>query len=273
MKKFEGILICSDLDGTLLRDDKSISKENIDAINYYKSEGGLFTFITGRMPLISEDIYKTVEPNAPFGCINGGGIYDHIKHEYAWMATLPREVLELARLADQEFPSIGIQVNTADNIYFNKDNPALVRFRAITGLPNNYCHYKDVKEPIAKIIFAEDEDAVIVALADAFNRHPLAERFAFIRSQFDLYEILPKGITKATALEKLTEHLGVDIKRTIAVGDYNNDIAMLKLAGVGIATGNACEAAKSAADRVTVSNGEHAIAKIIEELDRGIIQL
>lgn len=273
MKKFDGILICSDLDGTLLRDDKTVSKENMDAISYYKSEGGLFTFITGRMPLISEDIYKTVEPNAPFGCINGGGIYDHRKKEYVWMATLPREALELVELADKEFPTIGIQVNTADNIYFNKDNPALVRFRAITGLPNSYCHYRDVKDPIAKVIFAEDEDEVIVGLADALNRHPLAERFAFIRSQFDLYEILPKGITKATALEKLTEYLGIDIKRTVAVGDYNNDIAMLKLAGVGIATGNACEAAKAAADRVTVSNQEHAIARIIEDLDRGIIQL
>ena len=50
MKKFEGILLCTDLDGTLYRNDKSISPENRKAIEYFKREGGCFTFITGRMP-------------------------------------------------------------------------------------------------------------------------------------------------------------------------------------------------------------------------------
>ena len=53
MKKFEGCLICTDLDGTLFRSDKTVSKENIDAIEYFKSEGGYFTFVTGRMPFFS----------------------------------------------------------------------------------------------------------------------------------------------------------------------------------------------------------------------------
>ena len=77
MKKFDGILLCTDLDGTLLRNDKSISQENLDAIEYFKSEGGYFTFITGRMPCFSEEIYQVVRPNAPIGCINGGGVYDY----------------------------------------------------------------------------------------------------------------------------------------------------------------------------------------------------
>ena len=50
MKKFDGILICTDLDGTILDDNKNISAENLDAIEYFKSEGGLFNFVTGRMP-------------------------------------------------------------------------------------------------------------------------------------------------------------------------------------------------------------------------------
>ena len=79
MKSFEGILICTDLDGTILRDDKTVSEENREAIEYFKSEGGYFTFITGRMPYFAKDIYEMIKPNAPIGCINGGGIYDFEK--------------------------------------------------------------------------------------------------------------------------------------------------------------------------------------------------
>ena len=76
MKKFEGILICTDLDGTLLNSRHTVSRENREAIEYFKAEGGLFTFITGRMPYYAVDAYNAVEPNVAFGCVNGGGLYD-----------------------------------------------------------------------------------------------------------------------------------------------------------------------------------------------------
>ena len=50
MGKFDGILICTDLDGTILKNDKTISNRNIEAMEYFKKEGGYFTFVTGRMP-------------------------------------------------------------------------------------------------------------------------------------------------------------------------------------------------------------------------------
>ena len=79
MKTFEGILICTDLDGTLLRNDKSISRENSEAIEYFKANGGRFTFVTGRMPYFSQKAREMINPNAPIGCINGGGVYDYEK--------------------------------------------------------------------------------------------------------------------------------------------------------------------------------------------------
>ena len=95
MGKFDGILICTDLDGTLLRNDKTISQENKEAIEYFKREGGYFTFVTGRMPFTSRTLYEMVKPNAPVGCINGGGIYDFERNEYLWSRTLPNDAAEL----------------------------------------------------------------------------------------------------------------------------------------------------------------------------------
>ena len=122
MGKFDGILICTDLDGTLLRNDKSISDENINAIEYFKKEGGIFTFVTGRMPFFVSDMCEMVKPNGPFGCINGGGLYDYNKKEYMWMADMSDNVLELVRLIDKKFPEVGFQVNTYSKTYFCKDN-------------------------------------------------------------------------------------------------------------------------------------------------------
>ncbi len=273
MKKFDGILLCTDLDGTLLREDKSVSKENLEAITYFQREGGLFTFVTGRMPFCVEDILQQVQPNCPFGCINGGGIFDHRKGCYEWNVTMPGEALDMVEHAEKALPEIGFQVNTFDKIYFCKENTAMEDFRAITGMPNITCHYRDIKEPLAKVVFGDRNEANINRLQELLAAHPLAGQFDFIRSEKRLYEILPKGISKGTVLLKLAEILYIDRSKTIAVGDYNNDIAMLQAAGAGFAVANARPEVKKAADYITVSNEEHAIARIIRDLEAGSFTL
>ena len=271
MKKFEGILICTDLDGTLLLNDKSISRENLDAIEYFKSEGGAFTFITGRPPVIAKDICQKVASNAPFGCLNGGGLYDRTAEKYLWYVETPRACLELVEDVYQKLDHIGIQINTLDNIWFSRENLATDWFCKATGVPALRKNHFDVDEPITKIVFCANRSEDIEMLAELLHSHPRADEFGFIRSEKTLYEILPKGINKGSVLPRLCEHLGIDIKHSIAVGDYDNDVGMLKAAGVGIAVANASAAAKAAADMMTVSNEEHAIAKIIYDIEKGII--
>lgn len=263
---FDGLFLCTDLDGTLLRKDKTISDENIQAIEYFKSEGGIFTFITGRMPFFSSNIYNRVKPNAPFGCINGGGLYDYQKREYIWTCALQQEVTELIKCIDEKFSDVGIQVNTFSKTYFCKENKTMQNFRQRTQLPNLVCHYEDVTEPIGKIIFGSDDEEEILQIQETLLNHPLSDKFSFIRSERSLFEILPKGIGKGTAFTKLLECLGLDENKTIAIGDYDNDISMFKAAKISIAVANASLNACKAADYMTVSNEEHAIAKVISDL-------
>lgn len=267
MKKFEGILICTDLDGTLLRDDKSISEKNLKAIEYFKSEGGYFTFITGRLPYFVQNIYEAVNPNAPFGCSNGGAIYDHREKKYISREVLPKEAMELVRAVDESVENIGIQVYTFDKIYFSRENSAMEHFRALTGMPNIVKDYFDVTEPVAKIVFGDMKEDAITKTKEVLDSHEKAEKFDYIRSEKTLYEILPKGVSKASVLPKLSEFLGVKPSHIIAVGDYNNDVAMIREAGVGIAVANATTEAKAIADYITVSNEDDAIAKIIEDIE------
>lgn len=269
MKKFDGILICTDLDGTLLKNDKSISKKNLDAIEYFKSEGGYFTFITGRPPVIAGKICDVITPNAPIGCINGGGLYDTRTGEYIWYREMSRSVISILDDACNAMDDVGFQVNTFGPIYFCRENTTMQKFRELTGYEGMRAEPRNISEPFAKIVFGEGDMQRMQNLIDFLTSHPLASEFDFIRSEKTLFEILPKGINKGTALPKLVEYLGIDHKNTYAIGDYDNDVGMLLAAHTGIAVANASPAAKAAADRFTVSNEEHAIAKIIEGIERG----
>ena len=271
MKKFEGILICTDLDGTLLRNDKSISKTNLNAIEYFKSEGGYFTFITGRMPYFVKSIYETVKPNAPLGCGNGGAVYDLKKMEYVSYIELSKEAMELVRAVDEAVEDVGIQVYTLDGIYFSRDNSAMEHFRALTGMPNVVKHYDDVTEVVTKIVFGDMREEAIQRIKEVLDNHPKSAKFDYIRSEKTLYEILPKGVNKGSVLPEFSKYLGVKPSHIIGVGDYNNDVEMIKQAGVGIAVSNATEAAKAVADYITVSNEDDAIAQIISDIENGKI--
>lgn len=273
MKKFEGILLCTDLDGTLLRDDKSISYENLEAISYFMAEGGYFTFITGRMPYFVKHIYDLLDPNAPFGCINGGGIFDHKRGEYLWTRELSPECFDLIDVIDREVEDIGIQVNTFERIYFSKENYTMELFREATGVPNLVKPYRDVKEPIGKIVFGDQSNEKILRVAKLLFDQEKSYKFDFIRSEHALYEILPKGNSKGDVMLRIADILGINHKKTVAMGDYNNDVSMLKMAGVGVAVSNASEEAKAAADLITVSNEEHAVAKVISDIESGVIKL
>lgn len=270
MGKFDGVLICTDLDGTLLKNDKTVSEENKAAIEYFKREGGYFTFVTGRMPYYVGEAYRSANPNAPFGCINGGGVYDYAQKRYVWASSMPEGVMEIVEHIDKAFPNVGIQICTFDKTYFSKENEVTVWFRKVTGVPALSRHYNDVTEPIGKIIFCTAIEEEIRAVEAAIQSHPEAHRFGFVRSEKHLFEILPPGPGKGMAITKLTEYLKLDPNKTVAVGDYNNDISMFHAAKAGIAVANACPEALEAADYVTVSNEEHAIAQVIYDIEKGM---
>lgn len=268
MAKFDNMLICTDLDGTLFKNDKTVSEENRQAMEYFKSEGGYFTFVTGRMPSFVDVATEAVRPNAPIGCINGGGLYDTQKNTYVWTLPMPDGVVDLLRTVDEEMPQVGIQVNTFHKVYFNKYNQIMRDFRERNKLPDLHCPYDEVPEAIAKIVFGAEVNE-IGDLERLLRSHPKADNFDFIQSEEYLFEILPKGSGKGRAIENLCNYLNIPKEKTVAIGDFNNDIAMFRAAKVGIAVENACPEALAEADFVTVSNENHAIAKVIADLENG----
>ena len=273
MGKFEGILICSDLDGTLLNEDFKVSKENAEAIEYFKSEGGYFTFITGRMPYYARDIYEMAHPNAPIGCSNGAAVYDFERGEYLWSREMDKSALKFLEIVERELPELGFNINTYHEVLYCRESSAMKFIRDVTGMPNTVRDFREVQEPFIKIVFGHKDRSLIDRLEEMLKQAPWVERFDALRAGFCLYEMQMKGIHKGIVLPILAAHLGIDEKKIIAVGDQENDLGMIKAAHLGIAVENASEAVKKVADRVTVHHRDHAIAKIISELDCGKILL
>ena len=267
MDNFEGVLICTDLDGTLLNSERKISKENIEAIERFKQGGGYFTFVTGRMPFNVLEIYDEIKPNAPVGCINGGGLYDFERGDYVYKIPLDGSVMGLIRTVERFMPSIGIRANPFDKTYLFRARESLSTFsvsnRALCYTPD----YENVRDSFAKITFGTELESEMAELERILRSHEQGDCFDFIRSEETLFEIMPKGVGKGLALTRLAEHLSA--KKTFAVGDYDNDISMLRAADVGIAVSNATEAVKEAVSYVTISNDEHAIARVIFNIERG----
>ena len=128
MGKFDGILIVSDLDGTLLNRESRISQENRNAIAYFESEGGHFTYISGRVARCMAPILQKMTPPIPVGC-NNGMVYDPNAEEWVDFTAMSLDVLPLVEDVIKELPDVGMVIMGKKHIYFSKreqDNIALI---------------------------------------------------------------------------------------------------------------------------------------------------
>ena len=266
MGKFDGILIVSDLDGTLLTNTQEISKENREAIAYFEREGGRFTYISGRVARCLAPILQKLTPSVPVGC-NNGMVYDQHAGEWLDFERMDPDILTVVEDILDRFPAAGLVVMGKRHIYFSKRDPIGDRFKEIVGLSDRYDWIADIQEPFCKVLFTYPAER-FEELRRAVDAHPLSAKFEMVRSDPQYYEIMPKGCNKGRALERLAAHLNISPERTIAVGDNENDVSMFRKAHVGIAVANAAPKAKEAADVVlNVTNEQHAIAEIVRRLD------
>lgn len=272
MGKFDDILLCTDLDDTLLTTDKRISRENQEAIAYFKQEGGLFTFATGRIPHGAKLMMDYVQPNVPIVCFNGAGIFDMHKEKMLWKATLDKEAVEVVEFIDRNFPASGIEVCTEDKVYFCKMNHIVYEHKQIERLPDCYLDYHEIEEPWLKVLFMQEKEQVD-EVREALKNSEYAEKYTFIQSSPYYYELLPLNASKGAAAIELAKMLKVSPQRIIGVGDNENDLSLVSDSGVGIAVSNAVDAVKDVADYITVDNDSHAISTVVYALSNGIISL
>lgn len=264
MKKFEGIMLCSDIDGTLTNDNNDVSEENLEAIKYFTQNGGIFTLATGRIPYTIPSVLNDFI-KVPVVCQNGSAIFDVHKKEYVSYKAIDDKARDITCEIVQKFPFTGVEFYRLYDIAFVKENNGTKRHHEVEKIPcvtHLDCDFKDVEGPIIKVLFAQEEDQTQL-MHDALKDSEYQEEFKLLKSHKWYYEILRKDINKGSALKELCNLLNFDLKNVISAGDNDNDIELIKVAGFGYATLNATENLKKEADGITKDNNSHAIADII----------
>ena len=251
MGKFDGILICSDFDNTICNEN-NVSEENTRAIEYFMSEGGLFTLATGRQANYLKNLNINFKCNAPLVLINGTAVLNdgEIIYENPMSKESLKDVLDIL----EKYPIMEeCHLRTSDDSTVYKNINGKMKLEKNAGGK----YYKYI------FLFKENEEC---SRFMEIMKLRYGDRYEFDRSWPFEAEMHTKGSGKGDAVRFLRRYYGKKIKKVICVGDYENDISMIKEADLGIAVGNAMEKVKEAADTVTVSCNENAMAKIIYSL-------
>jgi len=243
--KYKGYLICTDLDGTF-----AVTEENIQAIKMFQAEGGLFTIATGRNVSYCDEYFSKLEmsPNAPAVMCNGSVIYDYAKDEIIKEHYLPESAYEQFLAIAEKFD---VRLRFAQRDASPEKEHVFPLESECTSDTSHF--YKGVWHTLDNM----------EALEPYIYEH-LQDSFELSKSCSSLIEANPKGISKSSGTLFVKEY--TKSHTLICVGDYGNDIPMLKTADISYAVENAEDYVKAAADRITVNWKESAIANIIKDL-------
>lgn len=265
-------LICSDLDGTLLGSDRKVSELNIEVIMELKKRGHIFTVATGRIFQSAKYISGNFGDNVPLIASNGS-VYDTGDgklHKSHFDEDLAAEMFRMAK----DF-GVTLSYFTHDTVYSSTISGTLVtKLIYNRGVPRDY----RVRTHLAAndSVIRKNSDSIVNGIVVSKNnpgrltamRNEL-EKLSGVTIQSsgrDNIELIPGNVDKSYAVKALAEHFGIHQKDVICFGDGENDVTMLRYAGLGFAMENASDLVKNAADGIAPPNHESGIGLKLMEL-------
>lgn len=258
-------LIAADMDGTLLNSRGIITDKTQNAIKAVKEKGVIFTICTGR-PIQGVEFYiNMLNLDCPVITYNGAMIVIGKTKEIIFEQGLMSEDARIVLALGKEFKTT-IIVWSGNKLYANVLNERVQDYKRIAAIEPILIENEDeiIQKGITKILWYDDVDKI-----DLFQnvlKERLQDRVNFCTSKPVFLEFFDNRVSKAVAMEKIGEYLGIKREEMIAIGDGFNDLPMIEYAGMGVAMGNAPEEIKTKADYVTLSNDEDGIAFFLENI-------
>ncbi len=258
-------LIFCDLDGTVADFDGEIDSATQRAMKAVAASGAYITLSTGRGYQLLKPYLDRVTVNAPLVCCNGGLIVEAFTRKIHYVSPLPLPLAhDLVRLSQREGLAMWFYLHDMDTMLekrVGEDSYALRRDGAII---------RPVIDPLAELASAPHK-VVVEASSESMTdmvlermRRFLGERARPVSSQPRRIDVIVPGLSKAGAMSWVADYLGIPREETIGIGDGDNDVEMLRWAGLGIAMGNASQAAREAASWIAPCIDNHGLAIALE---------
>ncbi|WP_256103699.1 HAD family hydrolase [Streptomyces sp. ODS05-4] len=258
-------LVATDLDGTLLRSDDTVSQRTRDALAAATAAGAAHIVVTGRAVPWTRHILDDLGYDGLAVCGQGAQVYHAGEHRLLTSVTLDRQLAGLA-LSKLE-AEVGPLAIAASRDGLDGDVLVGPGYRVQEG-PLPYLPYEDPADlwsaPLNKVYIQHptlDDDALA-----GVARQAVGSLVDVVMAGPGVVEILPLGLSKATGLSLAARRLGVKASETIAFGDMPNDIPMFAWAEHGVAMANAHDQLKAVAHEITASNDADGIAVVLEHL-------
>lgn len=263
-------ILFTDLDGTLLDDNKNITPGNQAAIDEALAHGHKIVISTGR-PLASARIQAEKLGLTRNGCYaiayNGGQIYDTYHQKTIYGKTLPAKLVA-PLFHEAKIRGLHIQTYSDTHVLSEADTEALHRYSKTTGMPvqvvPDICTALTA-DPFKLIAIDHDSHEKLVA----FQQEVLSQYTEFLDSYFSndaFLEIVPVSISKGFAVHWLCDFLKIPVENSVAAGDAQNDIAMLKAAHIGAVMCNAMPDIVKYGNYITTADNNHdGVAEIIRK--------
>lgn len=264
---FGRVILMTDLDGTLLTDDKRILPQDLAAIDRFRECGGIFTVATGRGYSMARSVAESLKLSSPAVVFNGAAVFDFQKDEFLWQCEIGDFAIPIMKRIAEQFPDIGTEVLRGHTVFVPFLNETEQWHLDLENVPADRRPLEEIpKGGWLKVLFAyppEKMDELVKFVSECED----FEGVQWVRSAPMFFECLPKGIDKAAGFKQLISLIGAEDRFTAAAGDFLNDLAMIKQADLGAAVSSAQPEVKAAADVVLCDNNSGAMAQLIDYIE------
>ena len=262
--------MCIDVDGTLVDSNKDLPKENKEAIQKACNAGLKVAIASGRAPASVKEILDDLGIEGYGICLNGAYIIDRNK-EVSRHVFNDKQVDIIRRIVEKydvrsffATSTLNITNKEPSGGWLKAIQKSVVKQKELVVCSNGELKNKlgNYSGSLLKVSIMEEDDDTYKKVREELENTNI---FDVAKSDTHYIDINIKGINKSKGVKDLAQYLNIDLSEVICVGDNENDIDMIKVAGLGVAMANSCKKLLEICDAVTLSNDECGVAKVIHD--------
>ena len=267
MGRFDGILILTDMDGTLLNSAGELSPGNRRALAYFMEQGGRFSVATGRSKAGMEHFLPEMGINAPAVIYNGSVVYDFERDAPVWTCPVGEDGYHLAKAVAAAFPDVGVEVYDLHHPYVVQENAITRRHFQYVKMVWDQRAAEDIPQPWLNLLLTREAERMPALRAYVEQEFP--DTFFLQYSAPHYLEVEHRMANKGAGALRLRDWLDVAPDRLYTVGDGTNDVELLSCTVKRCAPANACPELRALSPHLLPDCDHDALAALVADIERG----